>query len=83
LKFVWGRSRLPLTDDGFERLHKITELYSSYNDIKLPASHTCFFTIDMPRYSNFDILYNKILYAIKYCTEIDTDFTVNGAMEDL
>lgn len=83
LKFVWGRSRLPLTNDGFERKHTITRFYSDHTDISLPLSHTCFFTIDIPAYSSAEILYNKILYAIKFCNEIDNDFTAEGAMEDL
>ena len=83
LKFVWGRSRLPLSTEGFERKHCITRLNSDHPDISLPASHTCFFKIDIPNYSTEDILYSKLLYAIRNCTEIDTDFAVNGAMEDI
>lgn len=32
LKFVWGRSRLPLSSDGFDRRHKINRLFI-YKDI--------------------------------------------------
>ena len=83
LKFVWGRSRLPLTADGYSHKHKITKAYSNHPDISLPLSHTCFFTIDIPTYSSFDILYKKLLYAIKFCSEIDNDGSANEALEDL
>lgn len=46
----------------------------SYNaDLILPEAHTCFFTIDLPRYSSFENLKNKLLYAITNCQAIDTD----------
>lgn len=80
---MWGRSRLPLTNEGFDRKHTIARSYSNHQDISLPLSHTCFFTIDLPQYSSADILYNKLLYAIKFCNEIDNDFTAAGALEDL
>jgi E3 ubiquitin-protein ligase HERC2 len=83
LKFVWGRSRLPLTKDSFTQRHKIARSYSNHPDISLPLSHTCFFTIDIPPYSSYDILYNKILYAIRFCGEIDNDNNANQALEDL
>ena len=83
LKFVWGRSRLPLTADGFERKHKIDRMWSNHPDISLPLSHTCFFTLDVPPYSSSEILYKKLLYAIRFCNEIDNDYTASGALEDL
>ena len=83
LKFVWGRSRLPLSAEGFDSKHKIARDYSNNPNNHLPLSHTCFFTIDIPSYSTYEILYNKILYAIRFCNEIDTDFTATGALEDV
>lgn len=77
LKFVWGRSRLPLTADEFSRPFKITTLSPSSNgttlDQLLPKSHTCFFQLDLPRYTSAEILKTKLLFAIYNCptTELD------------
>ena len=34
------------------------------NENRLPVSHTCFFSIDLPNYSSYAILKGKILYAM-------------------
>jgi len=69
LKFVWGRARMPAKTD---QKHKITNL--SYNERAcLPISHTCFFTLDMPRYPTYEICRDRIWFAIKYCGDIDAD----------
>ena len=58
LKFVSGRSRLPKS----EYVHKINILD---NKNKLPISHTCFFSLDLPRYDSKGILFEKMIYAIE------------------
>ena len=58
LKFVSGRSRLPKS----EYVHKINILD---NKNKLPISHTCFFSLDLPRYDSKGILFEKMKYAIE------------------
>ena len=58
-------------------------MYSAHPDISLPLSHTCFFTLDIPSYSSYDILFNKLLYAIKFCGEIDNDFNAAQALEEI
>lgn len=30
----------------------------------LPIAHTCFFSIDLPNYPTFDILKQKLIYAM-------------------
>jgi len=72
LKFVWGRSRLPLNLSDLNRQHKI-EFYRSRSRDSLPISHTCFFTIDLPEYSSEEMLQKRLLYAIQYCGDIDAD----------
>jgi E3 ubiquitin-protein ligase HECTD3 len=76
IKFAWGRSNLPLGDN----LRKVTfvimlhsESKYSNHDMMLPQSHTCFFTVDLPRYSTDEICKKKILLAAEYCGAIDTD----------
>ena len=49
LKFTWGRSRLPTSRSNFTQKMKITKLERSSPDGYLPVSHTCFFSIDLPK----------------------------------
>ena len=72
LRFVWGRSRLPLRKDY--RKFKITGMKKAGNpDSYLPVAHTCFFQIDLPKYSSKEIMKQKILYATNHCRIIDLD----------
>jgi len=48
----------------------------------LPVSHTCFFHIELPSYSNKEIMREKILYAISHCTAIDLDHVASGGFEE-
>lgn len=70
LKFVNSRSKLT-TNPGEGRRHKIS--YGHGGDARLPLSHTCFFQIDLPKYSTKEIMRERILTAIRFCGEIDTD----------
>jgi len=72
LRFVWGRARLPLTDEGFSQQLIIATAYRD-NDAALPESHTCFFQIDLPRYSSVEILTERLRYAFTNCISIDND----------
>ena len=72
LRFAWGRSRLPLSSEDFEQKFVIMSSPDS-NDDSLPVSHTCFFQIELPNYSNINTLKQKVLYAITECREIDAD----------
>ena len=73
LRFVWGRSRLPLTEADFSQQFKICVFDRSPADMHLPASHTCFFTLDLPAYSSLAITKKKLLYAVLNCQEVDGD----------
>lgn len=73
LRFVFGRSRLPLNASEFSDRHKVTILTRSEPDQYLPVAHTCFFSIDVPLYSSREIIYAKLLYAVKNCVAIDAD----------
>eukprot|EP01125_Pyxidicula_operculata_P010976 TRINITY_DN3600_c2_g2_i1.p1 TRINITY_DN3600_c2_g2~~TRINITY_DN3600_c2_g2_i1.p1 ORF type:complete len:3131 (-),score=735.81 TRINITY_DN3600_c2_g2_i1:171-9563(-) len=77
LKFVWARSRMPLSSGGPQRSLKIqSPPPNSYDnpDLFHPTSRTCFFSISLPRYSSYDIAKEKITYAIKHCKEMDNDY---------
>jgi len=75
LRFVWGRSRLPLTSKDFPMKHQIEILKkgSAEPDMMLPVAHTCFFSIELPKYSSYEICRDKMKYAITNCQAIDTD----------
>lgn len=77
LRFVWGRSRLPLRAEDFDRKMTIEHIPAARPDEALPKAHTCFFRLDLPRYSSVDICRTKILYAITNCQAIDMDFAVS------
>ena len=40
-------------------------------DTRLPVAHTCFFQIDLPRYSSKAVLKEKLLYALHNCKDMD------------
>ena len=82
LRFVWGRSRLPLTSKDFPMQHRISIKSHGNPDLALPTSHTCFFSIDLPRYSSYEVLKNKLKYAITHCQAIDTDTMARDIWDD-
>jgi len=72
LRFVWGRSRLPVSESDWTQQFTIHALKAG--DDKLPIAHTCFFSLELPQYSNYDTLRKKIQFAIFNCMAIDVDF---------
>jgi hypothetical protein len=78
LRFAWGRSRLPPAEK-FDQKLKIARLATSKPDSSLPQSHTCFFDLEVPEYSSYEILRSKLLYAITFCVAMDSDFNVRNA----
>ena len=78
LRFVWGRDRLPTGESDWDRPFRIHKLSSASNDV-LPIAHTCFFSLDLPEYENYETLRKKILYAIENCQAIDIDFVPNAS----
>jgi hypothetical protein len=69
IRFAWGRSRLPLTEDAFTQPFKVCTGPSNPN--AMPRAHTCFFQIDLPPYTEYDIARRQILYAIENATAMD------------
>lgn len=81
LKFVWGRSKIPLDCSNLRYKHQIN-LYTYWSPNSLPKAHTCFFTIDIPEYKDYETMFNKIKYACETCGEIDDDFGGAGGEDD-
>jgi hypothetical protein len=80
LRFVWARPTLPPNGIDFPQKLKIQSAVgddsSSSPDSYLPKAHTCFFSINLPRYTNKEVMKERLLYAITHCTEMDADFRV-------
>ena len=72
LKFVWGRSRLPIDLKNLTQKHTI-KLCQNMDKTGFPHAHTCFFSIDMPNYQSDKVMREKLTTAITMCGEIDTD----------
>lgn len=47
---------------------------SAAMDAQLPKSHTCFFALQLPRYSTDAVCRKQLLYAVHNCVEMDGDF---------
>ena len=78
LRFVWGRSRLPVDMKNMRRSHRI-DICKYMDKNGFPQAHTCFFSIDLPEYPNDKIMRTRLITAITMCGEIDTD---GAPMED-
>jgi hypothetical protein len=78
LRFVSGRSRLPTTaGSSFTLVIKgFFRGPPEEHDKYLPQSATCFFTIQLPRYSTDEIMRERLWFAIRHCHSIDTDYNV-------
>lgn len=54
-RFAWGRSRLPLSAEQFNQPFKIQAFARAPADAYLPVAHTCFFSLELPRYSSREV----------------------------
>jgi len=78
LSFVWGRSRLPTSKQGFGDANFKIQNYNPPRNVgdvnkMLPVSHTCFCSLELPRYTNLDAIVDRLTYAMQNCAVIDGD----------
>jgi hypothetical protein len=80
LIFVWGRSTLPTKDEDFQCKFIINpfDVYGSDVDTTLRRQYIQYFVdklylIYLPAYSISEIMYERLNYAITYCSDIDGD----------
>ena len=86
VQFVSGRSRLPSSALGFGKdMFKLSDHGAALTsggganaDNYLPVAHTCFFALELPRYTSKAVMRNKLLYAVRNCVSIDGDATHEG-----
>ena len=80
LRFCWARSHLPASASDFRQKFKVqspvTDGARQKPDMYLPKAHTCFFSINLPKYSSKQILKTKLEYAISECFAMDADFAL-------
>jgi len=85
IKFCWGQERLPATKEEYEKLQinfKIKPHIDKKRKDFLPKADTCFFSLELPEYSDKDIMRKMILTAINYDNvSIDAD-KVNNENHD-
>jgi hypothetical protein len=78
LRFVWARPTLPPKGVPFPQKFKIQAAVGDDAAVRpdkyLPRAHTCFFSINLPKYTSYEIMREKLRYAIYNCTEMDADF---------
>ncbi|VDL63048.1 unnamed protein product [Hymenolepis diminuta] len=74
IQFVTGTSRVPL--GGFrhlEGMHGPTQFTISRASVSstshLPSAHTCFNTLELPAYTSYEQLRDRLLTAIRECSE--------------
>ena len=83
LRFSWGRNKLPLNREAFsrERKFRIAGLSRGSGrgsqDGYMPESHTCFFTIDLPRYSSKAIMKERCCMRF---TSVETSGMVESCL---
>jgi len=68
-RFAWGRSRMPERCAGVKMIVELVSLRPGVG--QLPVSHTCFFQLDLPRYTSKEMLKEKLLCAIYCCKDFD------------
>ena len=84
LRFVWARPSLPPKGVPFPQKFKIQGCASSEDskskpEASLPRAHTCFFSINLPKYPTSEMMAEKLRYAIYNCTEMDADFRLTDS----
>jgi hypothetical protein len=67
------------SSSGADRVQTRADITSSrllVQDTHLPIAHTCYFSLELPRYSSIEVMRQRLLYAINEGIAIDTDHTV-------
>ncbi|ETO23737.1 HECT domain and RCC1-like domain-containing protein, partial [Reticulomyxa filosa] len=78
VRFTWAQERLPNDDEEFARLRLrflIKPVMKSGTNVDqlLPKAHTCFFHLELPKYSNKEVMKERLLLAITETLSINAD----------
>jgi len=87
IRFAWAQERLPSDDDEFIRTHtrlmiKPPSSNKANQDELLPKADTCFFNLELPKYSTKSILREKLLLAITMSLSMNGDDPDSRVDED-
>ena len=66
LKFVWGRTRLPIDVSNLDHKHEV-RLDRDMSNTGFPQSHTCFFQLDIPDYKTDEVCRQRMTQAAELC----------------
>jgi other hect domain ubiquitin protein ligase E3 len=81
IKFAWAQERLPSTDEEFKQgghtirlliKEKAVEAGKSADHI-FPKADTCFFNLELPRYSSLEVMREKLGIVINLSSSMDAD----------
>ena len=77
VRFAWAQERLPADDHEFRLTKtrmtiKAATVTSGAADARFPRSDTCFFNVELPRYSSERVLRERLVYAMQTQT-MDAD----------
>nr|XP_026694983.1 probable E3 ubiquitin-protein ligase HERC1 isoform X2 [Ciona intestinalis] len=83
LKFVSGRSRLPVHPVDMPQRFQVMKIDRPIDS--LPTSQTCFFQLRLPPFSSQAVMAERLRYAIRHCRSIDMDnyMLLRNADEDV
>jgi len=78
IRFSWAQDRLPSSDEEFLRSHtrmmiKPLLATSSNPDTFLPRADTCFFNIELPKYSTKAVMQQRLSVAINETVSMNAD----------
>ena len=71
-KFITTLTRMPSAarmDKEFKII--IDQMACDNPDIMMPTASTCFNKLHLPLYSTDEIAYQKILYAVRFCSTME------------
>jgi hypothetical protein len=71
MKFITTLTRLPNANLNPDFRILIDRLDSAFPDQSLPTASTCFNRLHLPLYSDDDICYEKMTYAIQFCQTME------------
>ena len=68
IKFAWGQKRIPSSDREWNekgaRLLLKASTKSGNPDMLLPTADTCFFNVELPKYSSFEVMKHQLDIAL-------------------
>jgi hypothetical protein len=82
LRFVWSRSRMPLSAKDFPLKFRIQAAQGQARerpDEYLPHAQTCFFSLSLPEYTSKAVLRQKLQLAIRNTPTMDADVLLHNA----